>query len=201
MDFKKVKLVLENRGFIVTVFQTAEEAANYLDMKIDNKTVASGGSITLEQLNMFERLSAHNEVISHWHLPAGVDKMERMKEAGRAQIFLTSANALAKTGEIVNIDGVGNRVSSTLFGHEKVYFVIGKNKLVPTYDDAIWRARNIAAPKNAQHRNRKTPCAVNADRCYDCNSPERVCRALVVLWGAVTGCQTEIVLVNEDLGM
>lgn len=150
---------------------------------------------------MFERLSAHNEVISHWHLPPGVDKMERMKEAGRAQIFLTSANALAETGEIVNIDGVGNRVSSTLFGHEKVYFIIGKNKLVPTYDDAIWRARNIAAPKNAQHRKRKTPCAVNADRCYDCNSPERVCRALVVLWGSVTGCQTEIVLVNEDLGM
>ena len=86
-------------------------------------------------------------------------------------------------------------------GHEKVYFVIGRNKLAPTYDEALWRARNIAAPKNAQRLNKKTPCAVKADRCYDCRSPERICRGLVTLWGPMMGMPAEVLLVDEDLGL
>ena len=111
-----------------------------------------------------------------------------------------SANALAETGEIINIDGAGNRVSSTLFGHKKVYFVIGKNKLAPTYDEALWRARNVASPIRAQQMNKKTPCAVKADRCYNCKSPDRICRGLVVLWGPMMGMEAEVLLVDEDLG-
>ena len=118
-----------------------------------------------------------------------------------AQVYLTSANALAETGEILNIDGGGNRVASTLFGHEKVYFIIGRNKLAPTYEEALWRARNIAAPKNAQRLKKKTPCAVKGDRCYDCKSPDRICRALVTLWEPMMGMETEILLVDQDLGM
>ena len=116
-------------------------------------------------------------------------------------VYLTSANGLAETGEIINIDGAGNRVASTLFGHGKVYFVIGRNKLAPTYEEALWRARNIASPRNAQRLGKKTPCAVRGDRCYDCKSPDRICRGLVVLWGPMTGTETEILLVDEDLGM
>ena len=101
----------------------------------------------------------------------------------------------------MNIDGTGNRVASTLYGHRKVYFIIGRNKLAPTYEEALWRARNIAAPKNAQRLGRKTPCAVKGDRCYDCKSPERICRGLVVLGGPAMGMETEVLLVDEDLGM
>ena len=118
----------------------------------------------------------------------------------QADVYLTSANALAETGEIVNIDGAGNRVAASLFGHEKVYFVIGRNKLAPTYDEALWRARNIAGPKNAQRLGAKTPCAAKGERCYDCKSPGRICRGLVVLWGPMIGMETEILLVDEDLG-
>ena len=113
----------------------------------------------------------------------------------------TSANGLAEAGEIVNIDGTGNRVSATLFGHEKVYIVIGRNKLAPTYEAAVYRARNVAAPQRARQLGKKTPCAVKADRCYDCRSPERVCRALVTLWGPMLGMETEVLLVDEDLGL
>jgi hypothetical protein len=81
-----------------------------------------------------------------------------------------------------------------------VYFVIGRNKLASTFDEALWRARNIAAPKNAQKLGRKTPCAVKGDRCYNCKSPDRICRSLVVLWEPSAGMETEIVLVDEDLG-
>ena len=91
-------------------------------------------------------------------------------------------------------------MSATLFGHEKVYFVIGRNKLAPTYEAAVYRARNVAAPQRARQLGKKTPCAVKADRCYDCRSPERVCRALVTLWGPMLGMETEVLLVDEDLG-
>ena len=98
-------------------------------------------------------------------------------------------------------DGNGNRIASTLFGHETVYLVVGSIKLAAVYESALWRARNIAAPKNAQRLNRKTPCAVKGDRCYDCGSPDRICRALVVLWGKPnTVKKMEILLVDEALG-
>ena len=104
-----------------------------------------------------------------------------MKDAMTADVYVSSANALAESGEIINIDGRGNRVAGTLYGAERLYLVIGKNKLAPTFEDALWRARNIAAPKNAKRLGVKTPCAIRGDHCYDCSSPERICRGLVVL--------------------
>ena len=123
-----------------------------------------------------------------------------LQQAAGSEHYLLSANGIAETGEIINIDGAGNRVASAIYGHKKVWIVAGKNKLAPTYDEALWRARNIAAPKNAQRLHAKTPCAVKADHCYDCKSPGRICRALTVLWGAMMGSDMEVVLVNEDLG-
>lgn len=126
---------------------------------------------------------------------------EDRKKAAQADVYIASANGLAETGEIINIDGAGNRIASTLYGHEKVYFVIGRNKLAPTYDEALWRARNIAAPKNAQRLGKKTPCAVKGDRCYDCKSPDRICCGLAVLWTAMMGMEMEVILVDEELGL
>ena len=194
--FDTVKQNLETRGFSVRTFATAAEAAAYLNEAIDGKTVGFGGSMTLKDMGLYELLGSHNEV--HWHW---VNGQEERKAAMGTQVYLSSANGLAETGEIINIDGGGNRVASTLYGHEKVIFVIGRNKLAPTYDEALWRARNIASPKNAQRLGRKTPCAVKGDRCYDCKSPDRICRGLVVLWGPMMGMETEVILVDEDLGM
>ena len=196
MAFETVKKNQEARGFSVKTFDTAAEAADYLDKSIDGVTVGLGGSLTVQEMGLHEKLAAHNTV--HWHWTDGQEA--RVKSAG-ADVYITSANGLAETGEIINIDGLGNRVASTLYGHEKVYLVIGRNKLAPTYDEALWRARNIASPKNAQRLGRKTPCAVKGDRCYDCKSPDRICRGLVGRWGAMMGRETEVILVDEDLGM
>ena len=170
--FDTVKKNLEDRGYAVRVFGSGAEAAAYLDGAVDGKTVGFGGSMTLDQLGLYDALGRHNTVVWHWKQEAGLARREAMF----TQVYLTSANGLAETGEILNIDGIGNRVAATLFGHEKVYFVIGRNKLAPTYDEALWRARNIASPKNAQRLGKKTPCAVKGDRCYDCKSPDRICR-------------------------
>lgn len=196
-DFEAVKKELEERGYRVRTFSTGAAAADYLDGAIDGKTVGFGGSVTLDALGLYDRLGAHNEVFWHWKQEAGSARRAAMG----TDIYLTSANGLAETGEIINIDGAGNRAASTLFGHGKVYFVIGRNKLAPTYEEALWRARNIAGPQNARRLGKKTPCAVRGDRCYDCKSPDRICRGLVVLWGPVMGMETEILLVDEDLGL
>ena len=195
-DIQKTAENLQKLGYTVQVFDAKESAADYLDGAIDQTTVGFGGCQTAQQMGLYERLEKHNEV--HWHW---INGPEERKAAMATKVYLTSANALAESGEIVNIDGAGNRVSSTLFGHEKVYFVVGRNKLAEDYDAALWRARNVAAPKRAQSMGKKTPCAIRADRCYDCKSPERICRGLAVLWGPMMGFETEIVLIDEDLGM
>ena len=193
-DFSKVKASLEERGFAVSCFATAEEAMDYLDGKLDGKSIGIGGSMTIRDMGLDQRLETHNQVIWHW-------KDGTTQEAARAQVYLTSVNGLAETGEIINIDGTGNRVASTIFGHEEVYFIVGRNKLAPDYDGALWRARNIASPKNAQRLGKKTPCAVKGDKCDDCKSPQRICRALTVLWEAPTGIgRSEVVLIDQELG-
>lgn len=198
MKFDAVKKNLEARGYAVRVFATGKEAADYLDAAIDGKSVGFGGSVTLDALGLYERLGSHNRTIWHWKWE---DKDAARREALTTELYLTSVNGLAETGELINIDGAGNRVAATLFGHEKVYFVIGRNKLAPTYEEAVWRARNIASPQNAKRLGKKTPCAVSGDRCYDCKSPERICRGLVTLWGPMMGMEAEVLLVDEDLGL
>ncbi len=197
MDFTKVSENLKARGYAVQCFATAREAADYLNGAIDGVSVGFGGSMTLEQMGLFERLSGHNRALWHWREGTAEDPR---KEALTADVYVTSVNGMDEDGDLINIDGAGNRVAATLFGHRKVYFVVGRNKLAPTYEEALWRARNISAPKNAQRLQRKTPCAAKGDKCYDCKSPERICRGLVVLWKPMMGMEAEVVLVDEDLG-
>ena len=141
--FDTVKKNLEDRGYAVEVFASGAEAAAYLDGAVDGKSVGFGGSMTLDQLGLYDALGKHNTVVWHWKQDAGPARREGMF----TDVYLSSANGLAETGEIVNIDGNGNRVAATLFGHEKVYLVIGRNKLAPTYEEALWRARNVASPR------------------------------------------------------
>ncbi|NCB62394.1 MAG: lactate utilization protein [Clostridia bacterium] len=192
-DFKTLRKNLEEKGYAVSVFETAREAADYLDGTLDGRTVGAGGSVTLQEMGLLERLAKHNTVLSHW---TGATA----EEAATAQVYLSSVNGVAETGELINIDGTCNRVSAGLFGHEKVYFVVGRNKVAPDYDSALLRARNTAGPKNAQRLGRHTPCAAKGDRCYDCKSPERICRAMVTYWLKPGSMEFEVVLVNEDLG-
>lgn len=199
MAFENLKNRLEQNGFTVSVFSTGAEAADYLDREIDGKTVGMGGSMTLAEMGMTERLASHNTICSHWI--KGSDPTEELRKAMTTEVYLLSANAIAEdTGEILNIDGSGNRVSSSLFGHKKVYFVAGKNKVSPDYETALNRLRNVVAPKNAQRLKRNTPCAVNADKCYNCSSPDRICNALVVFYKKIKSMDMEVVLIDEEIG-
>lgn len=188
---------LKSRGFDASFFKTSTEAASYLSSQLQGETIGFGGSKTLEALGLYEKLSQNNSVFWHWKQA----KEEALKSASESQVYITSANAVAETGEIINIDGSGNRVASTLFNKKKVYIIIGTNKIEENYDKALWRARNIAAPLNARRLNCDTPCVKGELKCYDCKSPARICRGLVVLWGKMLGMEkVEVVIVGEELG-
>ena len=198
MDWDKVTSNLEARGFAVVLCDTAAQAADFLTGAIHGKTVGFGGSMTLDRLGLFQRLSADNQCFWHWKTPGP----ETVAAAAASQVYLTSVNALAETGELINIDGGGNRISAAASAKEAVYYVVGQNKIAPDFDQALWRARNVASPLNARRLNRKTPCAQGEElKCYDCKSPERICNGLSVLWRKLSGTKTcTVVLVKEDLG-
>ncbi|NLI52954.1 MAG: LUD domain-containing protein [Clostridiales bacterium] len=198
MDVRRAMQSLEQRGFAVRYFETAREAAEYLVGSISGKTVGIGGSVTIEQLDIFDRLQEQNTVYWHWKQS---DPQTRALATG-AEVYLTSANAIAETGEIINIDGSGNRVAATLFDHERVVFVAGVNKLAPDLESAMYRARNVAAPLNARRLKFNTPCAVGKEmKCYDCASKDRICSGIVtIVWPMRSIKVTEVVLIGESLG-
>ncbi len=199
---RRIKENLEKRGFLASVFSSAEEATDYLCEAIKNTSVGIGGSVTVKETGLFPLLSKTNEV--WWHNDkeqlAALGDVEIRRRASEAKVYISSVNGMSESGVLVNIDGRGNRVAATIYGHEKVYFLVGKNKIADDLEGAIDRARNIAAPKNAKRLGLSTPCAVKGDRCYDCNSPQRICRVVSLLERPTNGQSVEVVLIDESLG-
>lgn len=189
-------------GYEVSVFDKKEDATEYLKNKIQNTTVGLGGTMTAREMGLGEALSETNEVIWHWFPRENKTAKDELMAAATAEIYISSVNGIAVSGEIVNIDGTCNRLASTLYGHEKVYFIIGENKIEDTLEGAIYRARNVASPLNAKRLQKNTPCAKNTseNKCYNCSSPERICAALTVFWERPKGQKYEVVLIREALG-
>ena len=195
MNLKKTIKSLEQRGFKASHFETGEQAAAYVAGQISGCSVGMGGSKTLEALGLYETLAENNTVYWHWKVPGA----ETLRSAALADVYLSSANAISEDGEIFNIDGNGNRLAGTLYGHKKVYIIAGTNKIEPDFDSALARARNVAAVKNCARFGKKTPCQTDG-QCHDCRSAERICHALAVLWGPMGGMETEVVLIDEEYG-
>lgn len=196
-DLEKTGKNLEGRGFRVHRFASGTEAAEFLVQTLHGTSIGIGGSVTIDTLGVYDRLCESNEVFWHWknHAP------ETRERAGKAETYLCSANGVSENGEIVNIDGFGNRVAGTIYGPERVFLVVGRNKIAPDLTGAIDRARNIAAPLNARRLNRHTPCAVGEPRCRDCRSPEKVCGVMTVFFMPPTSIKEfHVILVDEDLG-
>ena len=195
MNVEKAIKNLKLRGLSVQHFATGAEAAAYLAGQIRDTTVGIGGSMTVQQLGLYETLSEHNEVFWHWKTP-GWDTYEK---ANHAAVYLTGVNAMTESGEMLNIDGRGNRLAGQVFGRKKVYFIAGVNKLCPNFDSALSRARNTAAVTNCKRFPNKPPCQID-ETCHDCRSPERICRALLVMWAPMMDMECEVILIDEALG-
>ncbi len=201
MNIEKTIKSFKQNGYEVSYFQSTNEAKEYLNKVIDNQDVGFGDSETITGMGLYSMLASHNEVYDPQNPKEGKSFIDMATRCYQSKIYILSANAVSENGEMVNIDGVGNRIGCSVFGHEKVYFIIGTNKIAPTLEDAIWRARNVAAPRNAKRIGYKTPCAKDGNKCYDCKSPNRICNGMMVYLKKMDNIEMEIVIIEEKLGL
>lgn len=190
---------LQKRGFTVTHFQNIESAKHHILKECGDEPVGIGGSVTVQEMDLYARLKMRGEVYWHWETP---DDPDVRHTANAAPIYIMSANAVSESGKIINIDGRGNRVANMCWGHEKLFIVIGSNKIAPNDDLAMWRARNVASPKNVRRFGYNTPCAPGEDfKCHDCDHPQRICNVFVTLEKKPSGiADVEVVIIEEALG-
>lgn len=191
---------MEKGGFEVVRLKTGAEACEYLTAHIAaDKSVGVGGSMSVKEIGAIEALRDKGcTVHTHWGAPPEKGP-EIRRNARQADVYLCSANAVTKTGQMVLVDGTGNRVGAVCDGPEQVYFVVSHSKLVDGgFTTAIARIKRVACPKNAQRLGLKTSCALNGTCAADC--PDSMCRVSIVLDRVPRGRKMTVLLVEEPLG-
>lgn len=203
---KKGPLVADafsKRGFDAHYCRTAVEAKSLaLSLISTEDTIAFGGSVSVDTLGLKEALLARgNNMVDRDKAQSAEERVKMMREALLADTFLMSANALSADGQMVNIDGMGNRVAALCYGPSSVVVIAGMNKVCPTLADATVRARNTAAPMNSQRFPSETrPCYLNG-KCSDCKAPDTICSQIVTTRYCRPAGRIKLILVGEDLGM
>lgn len=197
---KKVVEVLNSEGFHAQYVDNKKEALEAALELIDFKaTVGMGGSATLDALGLKDiLLTRGNTVFNHQGLSKEEGNKVRHAEM-TSDVFLSSTNALTLNGELVNVDGTGNRVAAMLFGPKRVIVITGANKIVKDEAAARERIRMCAAPLNTARLHCATPC-VATGMCMDCKAPGRICNATVVMHRPMGGSDFHIIVVGESLG-
>ena len=196
---------LRRNGFEALYASDKKEAVSMvLEMVPVDALVGLGGSVTLRELGIPEALLARgHRVADHWEArEKGVlagEILEIRRQQLNSDVFITSTNALTEAGELVNIDGGGQRVAAMIFGPRKVLVVAGANKIARDLEEGLHRARNVAAPMNAKRLNLKTPCALTG-ACSDCESEDRICNVTTMLHRRPRNADITVVLVGERLG-
>lgn len=167
-------------------------------------TIGMGNSATLREVGIFDAIvnGTYNVINQFEPGISAAENLKRRKAGMLADIYFTSANALTLDGELVNIDGKGNRVAAMIFGPDKVIIIIGENKIVKDQQEAWLRLKKKVAPELTKRLGRSTPCAITGE-CSECNSPERVCRYYTVINGQMPGDKDRIhvIIVKESLGI
>jgi L-lactate utilization protein LutB len=193
---------LKKNGFDALLVSNAEEACkSILDRFSSFDTYGVGGSDTIRKIKILDELRKKGKIVyDHWQ--DGLSWEEnldiRLKQ-GRSDCFLCSANAISLTGEIINVDGAGNRNNAMSFGPKKVIIVAGINKIAKDIQAAIERVHEVAAPMRAKSLNMQTPCA-ETGICSDCNSPQRICRITTILHRRPMLTDISVILINQSLG-
>ena len=199
---KKTIEKLQAHEFKAIFVKTKEEAANEILKRVaPGQKIGAAGSVTIRELGVLDHLERME--VSLWdHWKPGLSEeavLEYRKLQMSSDLFLGSVGAVTMEGELVNIDGIGNRVNSINFGPGKVILVAGYNKIVADVQEAMKRIKNVAAPLNARRLNIDVPCA-KIGKCIDCNSPERICRIVVIQERKPSMTDIMIILVGEELG-
>lgn len=193
---------LKARHFDAWYCNTKEEAlAKALELIPEGSSVGWGGAMSAQQIGLMAALHAGNyNPIDRDLCNTPEEKAQAMKTAMFADFFLTGANALSLDGQMVNIDGAGNRISAIIYGPKNVLVIAGMNKVMDNLDAAINRARTVAAPMNKQRFEPNTPCAVTGS-CADCKVEGCICNHIVVTRHCRPVGRIKFILVGESLGL
>ena len=167
-----------------------------LELIPEGSTITMGGCMSAHEIGLIKALKAGNY---NYIDRATLQPRESVMAAYNADVFLSSANAITSDGVMVNIDGNSNRVSCIAQGPKKVIFIVGMNKVCSDLDSAMKRARNVAAPMNAQRFNIKTPCK-ETGKCFDCKSPDTICCQFLITRYSRHTDRIHVILVNDVIG-
>ncbi len=202
-----LKAALEANNFEVFVADNQEAAYEIVLEEVipqlKPKTISFGGSMTFVDSGLYKQILAHSgaEVIDTLDKSIPMKALyERRRHAMLVDLFITGTNAVTETGQLINLDMLGNRVGALTFGPQNVILLIGRNKLVADIYEGMDRIKNYVAPTNAMRLDMKTPC-VKTSYCEECKSPSRICNTWTITEKSFPKGRVKIVLINQDLGI
>lgn len=206
LKLESVKQRLEDNRFEVYIAESSGQAKdialNTIIPSLGAKTVSWGGSVSFVSTGLFHALKDNPdfEVINTFDQSLSPDqKFELRRRSLMTDLFITGTNAITEEGQLVNLDMIGNRVAAIMWGPKTVLLIIGRNKICPNIEDAMFRIKNYAAPVNCMKLDKKTPCA-KTGFCHDCSSPDRICNYWTITEKSFQQGRIKIILVNEELG-
>ena len=193
---------LQSRHFEAYYCATRQEAlAKALELIPEGATVGWGGALSAQQIGLTEAVKQGNyRAIDRDKCATPEERVQAARESMFADVFLIGANGLSLDGQMVNIDGTGNRVGAIVYGPKTVLVIAGMNKVMDSLDEALRRARTVAAPMNKQRFLGNTPCSVTG-ACGDCKSEGCICNQIVITRNCRPAGRIKFVLVGEELGM
>ncbi len=200
-------VALESNNFDVLMADNEKAAYKIvledLIPQLSPKTISFGGSMTVVDSGLYQLLLENSDAEILDTLDKTIpnkDLYERRRQAMLVDLFITGTNAVTETGQLVNLDMLGNRVGALTFGPKNVLLLIGRNKLVADIDEAMYRIKNYVAPTNAMRLDMKTPC-VKTSYCEECKSPARICNTWTITEKSFPKGRVKIVLINQDQGI
>lgn len=171
------------------------------ELLFDGALVAYGGSVSLSECGILNMLQSRTDIrlLDRSKAMTAEEKDKSYHEALSSDVYFMSSNAITLDGQLINIDGRGNRVAALIYGPARVVLVAGMNKVVPTVEDGIRRVHNVATPANCLRLDLKTPCAATG-ACHDCLAPDCICNQVVITRRNGTPDRIHVILVGEALG-
>ena len=167
------------------------------------KTISWGGSMTFIDTGLYEQLKQDSdfEILDSFDKNMSPeDMLERRRHSLLVDLYITGTNAITETGQLVNLDMIGNRIGALTFGPKWVIILVGRNKITADLDEAMFRVKNYVATVNSMRLDKKTPC-VKTSYCEECKSPDRICNTWTITEKAFPKGRVKVVLINEDMGI
>ena len=202
---KRAQVLIKNlrsRHFDAYYCETKQEALEKaLQLIPEGATVGWGGALSAQQIGLIDALNAGNyNAIDRDQAKTPEERTKAMKRCLLADVFVSGANAISLDGQMVNVDGNGNRVAAIVYGPDSVIVVAGMNKVVDTLEDAVRRARTVAAPLNKQRFALDTPCEITGS-CANCKSEGCICNQILITRNCKPSGRIKFVIVGEELGL